>query len=514
MSCRHLLIVLGDQLATDSVLFRRQRKARDIIWMAEVAEESTKVWSNKSRIALFLSAMRHFARLMNQRGWTVDYQSLGDHDFNSLPEALADAISRLQPEKVRVVEPGEYEIEQALKKICIAWNIELEILEDTHFLISHDDFGRWDKTRKTWVLEYFYRMARQKTGYLMNGSRPTGDQWNFDRDNRRHFGKKGPGLLPQPISFKSDAITKNTINLVEENFRDHTGNLETFDWPVTHKQAQQALSDFIEHRLPVFGTYQDAMWTRQPWLYHSRLAAALNLKLLDPRTVLEAAITAYEEGHAPLNAVEGFVRQILGWREYIRHIYKATMPGLLGENALEANEPLPAFYWSGKTEMVCLEDALHQTLQFGYAHHIQRLMVTGLFGLLLGVNPRAMHEWYLAVYVDAVEWVEAPNTLGMSQYADGGRLASKPYVASGKYIQRMSNYCTTCPYSPERRTGPEACPFTTLYWDFLARHKDKFSRHPRTALQWKNLQRLSETELDLIRKQAAELRSRFGNAAG
>jgi deoxyribodipyrimidine photolyase-related protein len=320
-------------------------------------------------------------------------------------------------------------------------------------------------------------------------------------------------MLPAPRRFAPDATTRAVIDLARTRFAGHPGSLDAFDWPVTPADAEAALDDFIAHRLPLFGTYQDAIWAGEPWLYHARIAAALNLKLLDPRRAVNAAVAAYHAGHAPLAAVEGFVRQILGWREYVRGLYWLRMPEFADHNALGADQPLPAFYWSGDTEMNCLRDAIGQTLRLGYAHHIQRLMVTGLFALLLGVRPREVHAWYLAVYVDAVEWVELPNVLGMSQYADGGYMVSKPYCASGKYIQRMSNYCSGCRFKPDRATGDDACPFTTLYWDFLARHRERFARHPRTALQWKNLDRIDPAELARIRAAAAALRAEFAAAS-
>jgi deoxyribodipyrimidine photolyase-related protein len=337
------------------------------------------------------------------------------------------------------------------------------------------------------------------------GSR--GGRWNFDTENRAHFGKAGPGALPAPVGFEPDPLTRATLAEVEARYSDHPGSLARFDWPVTPADAERALADFVDHRLARFGPYQDAMWAGEPWLYPARLSAALNLKLLSPRRVIEAAVAALDRGAAPLPSVEGFVRQVLGWRELVRGLYWRHMPGWLEANALGADQPLPGFYWTGETEMACLRAVICQTLEHGYAHHIQRLMVTGLFALLLGVRPRAVHEWYLAVYVDAVEWAESPNTLGMSQYADGGWLASKPYVASGRYIQRMSNYCAGCRYDPGSALGERACPFTTLYWDFLHRHRDRFSQHPRAGMQWRNLARLEATTLGQIRAQAERLRA-------
>ena len=291
--------------------------------------------------------------------------------------------------------------------------------------------------------------------------------------------------------FEPDAVTREVIALVEQRFPQHPGRLASFAWPVTRAQALQSLHAFVQERLPLFGRYQDAMWPGDPWLYHAHLSAALNLKLLNPREVVAAAVAAYDAGHAPLASVEGFVRQILGWREYVRGIYWTQMPGYLERNTLGADADLPDWYWTGATDMACLRDAIEQTLTHGYANHIQRLMVTGLYALMLGVQPRQVHAWYLAVYVDAVEWVELPNTLGMSQYADGGLMGSKPYVATGKYIERMSPHCKGCRYDPAQRTGESACPFTTLYWDFLMRHEATLAKNPRMALQVKNLARMN-----------------------
>ena len=329
------------------------------------------------------------------------------------------------------------------------------------------------------------------------------------------FGHKGPGLVPPPTRFPPDEITQQVIALVNVRFASHPGTLDDFAWPVTRAQAQTALAEFVTHRLPDFGRYQDAMWEGQAWLYHSHLSAAMNLKLLDPREVIAATLDAFAAGRVPLAATEGFVRQILGWREYVRGIYFTQMPGYLHKNELAAHEPLPAFYWTGDTDMACLRDVIRQTLRLGYAHHIQRLMVTGLYALLLGVTPQQVHEWYLSVYVDAIEWVELPNTLGMSQFADGGLLGSKPYAASGKYIQRMSNHCQGCRFDPAVSVGPSACPFTTLYWDFLLRHESRLSKNPRMVMQVKNLSRLSAEQKADISAQAARLRdaSRAGSEA-
>jgi deoxyribodipyrimidine photolyase-related protein len=504
---RHLVVVLGDQLDHKACALDDFDPARDAVWMAEVREEATHVWSHKARIALFLAAMRHFAADLRERGWTVHYRALGAHPAPTLATALADDLARLRPQRVVLTEAGDWRVREAIRAAVATAGVELDERPDRHFLVSLSEFGAWARGRREFRLEHFYRHFRRSLGVLMEDDAPVGGRWNFDAENRKGFDARGPGAVPPPQRFPPDAITAEVLALVEREYPDHPGSLAHFDWPVTPAQAEAALADFIAHRLVAFGRYQDAMWTREPWLYHSRLSAAMNLKLLDPRRVIAAAESAYREGRAPIEAVEGFVRQILGWREYVRGLYWQRMPQYLVDNALDAHESLPDFYWTGETDMACLKDAIGQTLEHGYAHHIQRLMVTGLYALLLGVDPKALHEWYLAVYVDAVEWVELPNTIGMSQYADGGFMASKPYCASGKYIERMSNYCRGCRFDPGVSTGPRACPFTTLYWDFLIRHEARFARHPRTALQWKNLARLGSAERAAIQAQAAGLKT-------
>lgn len=512
-SVRHLVLVLGDQLNLDASALDGFDAGKDRLWMAEVAEEATHVWSHQARIALFLSAMRHFRQRAEQAGLPVEYRRLDDaENQGSLAHELAAAVRRLRPARLVVTEPGDWRVEQQLRGVADELGLPLEIRHDRHFLCSKGEFAAHARGRKQLRMEFFYRELRQRTGVLMAKGKPVGGQWNFDAENRQAFGKSGPGQVPPPRPFPPDAITQEVLQLVAKRFAQHPGSLKRFDWPVTPEQAEEALQDFLAHRLNDFGRYQDAMWQAVPWLYHSRLSAALNLKLLDPRRVIAAAEARLEQG-TPLAAIEGFIRQILGWREYVRGIYWWFMPEYLTRNALGAKEPLPPFYWTGATDMNCLRQVLGQTLELGYAHHIQRLMVTGLYALLLGVEPRQVHEWYLAVYVDAVEWVELPNTLGMSQYADGGVMASKPYVATGKYIQRMSNYCTGCRFKPEERTGPTACPFTTLYWDFLLRHGEQLRANPRMTMQVRNVDRLGAAEREAVQRQAEAHRAqaRAGN---
>ena len=389
----------------------------------------------------------------------------------------------------------------------------LDVLEDRHFLCNNARFAAHVRGKRSLRMEYFYREMRREHGVLMEGKQPCGGEWNFDADNRESFGPSGPGFLSPPTRFAPDSITKEVIELVGVRFKDHPGQAEPFGWPVTRAQALEALQAFIDERLEHFGRWQDAMWTGEPWLYHAHLASALNLKLLDPREVIAAAESAWRQGQVPLPSAEGFIRQILGWREYVRGIYWLKMPEYADMNALAAHHDLPGWYWTGETPMRCLAQAIGQTLRHGYAHHIQRLMVTGLFALLYGVEPRQVHGWYLSVYVDAVEWVELPNTLGMSQYADGGLLASKPYIASGRYIERMSDHCRGCQFDPGQRTGERACPFTTLYWDFLIRHETRFATHPRLALQVKNLARIAPAERRAIAERASDIRADRMNAS-
>ncbi len=508
---RNIVIILGDQLDRQSLVFDDFDRGNDAIWMCEASAEATHVWTSKPRIAIFLAAMRHFRDELRVQGYTVFYRELNNNPASSLEAALAEDLALHRPQKVIAVKPGEWRLTQSLPKVCAEAGVIWVERPDQHFYCDDHDFREWAKGRKEFRLEYFYRWIRKRENVLMHGDQPVAGKWNFDHDNRGVFDKRGPGFLPEPIAFAQDKITQAVIDLVETTFENHPGKLAQFDWPLTPEQAQAALDDFIEHRLPLFGRYQDAMWMDEPYLYHSRISAALNLKLISPRQVVTAALAAYEKGKVPLAAVEGFVRQIIGWREFIRGMYWLRMPEFLEDNALDAKNPLPNFYWTGDTDMVCLKQAIGQTLELGYAHHIHRLMVTGLFSQLLGVNPKAIHQWYLAVYVDAVEWVELPNVLGMSQYADNGKMTSKPYVASGAYIKRMSNYCAGCRFKPEKSVGEDACPFTTLYWDFLMRYEAKFARHPRTALQWKNLARIDIQKRMQISEQANGLRNQYSS---
>ena len=518
---RTLVIVLGDQLDRHSSALDGFDPEQDAIWMAEVVEESTHVWSAKQRIAVFLAGMRHFRDELRASGRTVLYRELAKATVpqaagayppepTSLAESLAIDVAAYRPGRLVMVEPGDHRVLLAIRAAASRLGISLEVRTDRHHLCSIDEFTAFAAGRKQLRMEHFYRMMRRRHGVLMDADQPAGGSWNYDSENRAAFPAAGPGMIPEPIRFPPDQLTAEVLDLVRTRFAGHPGALDDFGWPVTPDQGRAALADFVEHRLALFGRYQDAIWVGEPWLFHSRISVALNLKLIHPREVIAAAEAAWREGRAPLAAVEGFIRQVLGWREYVRGIYWTRMPEYAELNTLGADRPLPDWYWTGDTPMACLRDAIDQTLRLGYAHHIQRLMVTGLFAQLLGVDPRAVHEWYLAVYVDAVEWVELPNVLGMSQYADGGVMASKPYVASGKYIARMSNACRTCPFDPTLRTGPTACPYTTLYWDFLLRHDVQLAGNPRMALQIRNARALAPNEQVAIRARADEMRADFG----
>ncbi|MDX1548633.1 MAG: cryptochrome/photolyase family protein [Rhodothermales bacterium] len=506
---RHLILVLGDQLSADAAAFDGADATRDVVAMAEVEAEVHRHPNHRQRVALFFAAMRHFRDALRDRGFTVKYQRVGAKDAaESLPEYLRRMIDHYRPERVVLTEPGRHDLREALRETAAEAGADLDLREDDHFLASHADFDAWAEGRSTLTMEYFYRAMRRRYGVLMRGDDPEGDRWNLDQENREAF-REAPGAIKEPIHFRPDAVTQGALDDVEDRFPDLYGTLDGFDWPVTPGEARRAVRDFVEHRLPHFGTYQDAMWAGRPYLYHSRISAALNLKLIDPRYVIEKVEEAYREGHVPLNAAEGFIRQILGWREFIRGVYWREMPGYHERNALDARRALPDLFWTGATEMACLRDVVTQLLETAYAHHIQRLMVTGLFALLYGVRPQAVHDWYMALFIDSVEWVTLPNVLGMSQYGDGGIVGTKPYTASGRYIQRQSNYCAGCRYDPTEATGADACPFTTLYWDFLIRHEERLDGNRRMNFQLANLRKKSGDEREAIAAHARTLRRKI-----
>lgn len=495
-------LVLGDQLTLDNPALAHLDRDRDRVVMIEASGEATHVWSHKARIALFLSAMRHFAETLRDAGHRVHYVPLDAPGPGSFGERLGNCLDELAATTLSICEPGEWRTLATIREQCRSRSVNVELWPDSHFLISTDEFRRWADGQRVLRMEFFYRHMRRRTDILMHGPNPAGGRWNYDADNRAGFGSRGPGPIPPAPRYAPDAVTREVMGLVERHFPDHPGSLATFAWPVTRREAQDALARFVVERLPTFGRYQDAMWTDEPFLWHSLLSSSLNLKLLDPREVIAAALDVWRAQRLPLASVEGFVRQILGWREFIRGVYWLHMPGLAGSNHFAHTRDLPRWYWTGATEMKCMRAAIDQTLAHGYAHHIQRLMITGNFALLAGIEPRQVCDWYLAVYVDAVEWVELPNTAGMALYANGGRFTSKPYAASGAYVKRMSNYCDGCRYRPSQRTGADACPMTTLYWNFLDGHAAEFAGNPRTALMAGSVARFDAAQRRALRHTA------------
>ena len=505
---RNLVLILGDQLDRRAAAFDGFDRQTDAVLMMEVMEEATYVPQHKIRLALFFSAMRHFRDALRDEGITVHYAELEAPDNRGcFSKEITRWAGKTQPERLVVTKPGDHRVEQAIKAVAQSLGCSLEIRADRHFLCDVESFERFAEGRTGLRLETFYRHMRRQHDVLMEGDKPTGGQWNFDKDNRESFGSDGPGDIAPPRGFPPDATTQAVLAMVAKRFPDSPGRLDAFDYPVTRQQAQAALADFTEHRLSRFGRYQDAMLEGQPYLYHSRLSCVLNLHLLDPREAIAAALEAHDQGAAPLNSVEGFVRQILGWREFVRGIYWREMPAYADLNALEAELEMPAFMWTGETEMACLRQAVGQLVDHAYAHHIQRLMVLGLFALLLGVRPYEVHRWHMSMYADAIDWVSLPNVLGMSQYGDGGIVGSKPYAASGNYIRRMSDYCAGCRYDPSKATGEDACPFTTLYWDFLSRHRDRLRGLRHMGYQLANLDRKDEGERQEIGSRAAALKA-------
>ncbi|MEM7208617.1 MAG: cryptochrome/photolyase family protein [Pseudomonadota bacterium] len=497
MKYKRLFVLLGDQLSPR--LLDHADKESDLLLMAEVMQEASYVPHHKKKIAFLFSAMRHFAEELQTFGWHVHYTKLDDDDNSG---SIVGEIKRVANfhciNTTACVAPGEWRLHEAYTEL--AQDIDLEIIEDPRFLISRGDFADWAKGRKLYRLEDFYRFMRQSTGLLMDNNKPAGGKWNYDQDNRKTL-RRGTNT-PEPHRSEPDSLTTEVIELVKKRFHNNLGAIDNFWFAVTRADAERALARFIDNCLPNFGDYQDAMLTNNDFVYHSVISMYLNAGLLDPLDICQRAENAYHSGHAPLNAVEGFIRQILGWREFIRGIYWLLMPEYRERNFFDAHRELPDFYWTAKTDMHCLQQAVSTTLREAYAHHIQRLMVTGNFALLAGINPNQVHEWYLSVYADAYEWVELPNTIGMSQFADGGIVGSKPYAASGNYINKMSDYCKSCRYDVKQKYGSEACPFNYLYWDFLVRNRDKLGKNNRLFHPYRNWDRMDRSKQQQYLKSA------------
>lgn len=492
-----LVLVLGDQLTADGPALRKADKSRDVVVMAEVAAEAEYVPHHPKKIAFLFTAMRKFAAALRAQGWNVAYTQLDDPDTSgSIPGELLRRAEEYRTSTVLATEPGEWRLIEALQAVPL----DVTVLPDDRFLCSHQEFAAWAEGRKVLRMEYFYREMRRKTGLLMDGDKPEGGKWNFDHDNRKPAQRDL--FRKPPPEARGDEVLEGVLDLVEARFSTNFGTLRPFTYQTDRTGALRALDHFITHALPDFGTYQDAMLEGDPYLYHAVIALYLNAGLLDVLEICKKAEAAYHDGHAPLNSVEGFIRQIIGWREFVRGIYFREGPDYTRRNALNHQRKLPALYWGAETKMNCMAQAIGQTQELAYAHHIQRLMLTGNFALLAGINPAEVHEWYLAVYADAYEWVEAPNTLGMSQFADGGIVGSKPYVSSGAYIDRMSDYCKSCQYRVKVKTGPDACPFNLLYWHFLIRHRARFAANPRMAQMYRTFDKMDETHRQTVLDEA------------
>ncbi len=498
-----LCLVLGDQLSERNAVLNAITCGSDHVLMAELVDECDYVWHHRKKIVMIFSAMRHFARSLESSGHKVFYHRFDpDSKVRSFSDAVTAHCAEHEIDQLLVTWPGEWRVLDELRKLADQAGLELVVLEDDRFLCRPEEFSEWARGRRQLRMEFFYRQMRRRTGYLMDGDAPAGGKWNLDVDNRKAWpGKPDPG---HPMQFTPDQLTVEVIELVSAHF-DGFGDLDGFDYPVTRAQARRALSHFVSRQLAHFGSYQDAMHSDSDYLFHSRLSAAMNIGLLEPAEVCDAVQAAWEADQVPLNAAEGFIRQVIGWREYVRGVYWLKMPDYAELNHFDNQRSLPSWYWTGEVKMNCLRQTISATRRNAYAHHIQRLMVTGNFALLAGVVPSEICDWYLAVYIDAFDWVELPNTLGMVMHADGGLLASKPYAASGRYIQRMSNYCQDCPYRVDTATEQDSCPFNALYWHFLMRHRDRLGKNPRMGMMYRNLDRQSDGRKSAIGRRASWL---------
>lgn len=492
-----LRLIFGDQLSHDISSLSDVTAEHDLICLFEVRAEATQVKHHKKKIAFLFSAMRHFAAELEAAGNTVHYSNLDDAaNTGSFLGELQRMLAIYRPEKIVVTDPSEYRVQLDVRSWEKRLNLAVEIRADDRFLCSTNEFEQWANGRKQLRMEFFYREMRRKHNILMADDQPIGGQWNFDSENR----KRAPNDLQVPDTYTAepDAITRAVLDLIATEFEDHFGDLSPFHFAVTRSQALQALDQFITRRLHQFGDYQDAMLQDEPWMFHSHLSFYINCGLLSPLECIRKAEAAYHQGNAPLNAVEGFIRQLLGWREYVRGIYQLKMPDYESENFLEATRPLPPLYWGQATKMNCLRQCVSETKRHAYAHHIQRLMVLGNFALLTNIDPQAVNQWYLIVYADAYQWVELPNVSGMVLFADGGLLASKPYAAGGAYINKMSNYCKQCSYSVSQKNGPAACPFNYLYWGFMLRNRTKLAKNPRLGMVYRTLDKMTEEKVMAI----------------
>ena len=496
---KKLCLVLGDQLNLAISSICSINKKHDIVIMAELWDETQYVKHHKKKLVLILSAMRHFQKTLLDKGYDVIYFKLNDKlTYRSFTEVIKVCIAKYDIEEIVVTHPGEYRILKEIKSWNKSFKVPVTILDDNRFISTPTTFEKWASARQQLRMEYFYRELRKKHNILMKRNQPIGGKWNFDTENRKSANPKL--TIPKPKKFKPDAITTSVIKFVNKKFHAHFGDAEPFNYAVNRQQALKVLQHFIEKNLPDFGTYQDAMLENQPWMFHAHISFYLNCGLLLPLECIKKAEAAYSSGKAPLNAVEGFIRQILGWREYVYGFYWYAMPKYQKLNFFSSKRKSPNFYWTAKTQMNCLHQCIKDTKYHAYAHHIQRLMVIGNFALLTGLAPKEVNEWFMIVYADAYEWVELPNVMGMTLFADGGMLASKPYAAGGNYIDKMSNYCNTCHFDVKQKTGEQACPFNYLYWDFLSRNKNKLKSNQRMALSYNTWEKMQEQQKSAIRK--------------
>ena len=501
-----LRLILGDQLNHKHSWYNDTSK--DVVYfMAEMRQETDYVKHHIQKVVAFFQAMREFSSWLEERGHKVVYYNLDDkNNTQSLTDNLQALIKEHDIEKFEYQLPDEYRLDTMLERFRESVSIPVESFDTEHFMTTRSDLKDFYKGKKQFTMEYFYRMMRNKYDILMvNDKDPEGDKWNFDQSNRNKW--KGDTLIPHERGFRKDVT--ELVELLKQEGVETMGRInEThFNWPTSRADGLSVLRYFCENLLEHFGDYQDAMDPNQAYLYHSRLSFAMNSKLLDPQEVITSVIEYWRENKdtIDISQVEGFVRQILGWREYMRGMYWMQMPEFAEVNTLENTNKLPDFYWTGKTKMNCLKCSINNSLDNAYAHHIQRLMVTGNYALLTMCDPAEVDQWYLGVYIDAIEWVEITNTRGMSQWADGGKIATKPYVSSGSYINKMSNYCKGCHYKVSKKTGEDACPFNSLYWNFLNEKRSHFENNNRMNMMLSLLDKMNKETLQAHQERATDI---------
>lgn len=497
-----LRVILNDQLSLDISSLQDVDKSKDQVLLVEDLDYYQHVKHHKQKLILLIAAQRKFAQKLEEQDFKVVYKKLTNTTKSlNIWDELDKLASQKKPKRIVITHPSEYHVLQKLIKFKSKTKIPVEILEDDSFISSIEEFKEFAKDKKNLTMEFFYRKLRQKHNVLMENGVPIGGKYNYDAQNRKPPAKNLKAIKPYQV--KLDQIVSEVIQLVQDKFKDHFGSID-FKYATSREQALRVLTKFIQEKLTKFGDYQDAMLEADPWLYHSHISMYLNIGLLNPKECILKAQDAYFDHKAPLNSVEGFIRQILGWREYVRGIYWFKMPSYAKENYFSASKKLPEFFWTGKTKLNCLAQSIKNTHDNAYAHHIQRLMVLGNFALLAGINPKYVNEWYLIVYLDAFEWVELPNVTGMILYADGGYLASKPYAASGSYINKMSDYCKNCSYKVAKKNGPNACPFNYLYWNFLINNKAKLYKNQRLRMPYATLNKMSKDKIQVIQKDSED----------